>query len=104
MDKSKVANLTNERDGKTIKADSLCATCNNVAICVYNGQANQPVIFCEEFEASDAPQIRLYGVGEAVAEKSIEINKIGLCVNCDNIATCSYSKANEEVVYCEEYV
>lgn len=104
MDKSKIGNLTTETQGKSIKADSLCATCNDVAICAYNGQANQPVIFCEEFESSDAPQIRLYGVGEAVAEIPVEINKTGLCLNCDNIASCSYSKANEEVVHCEEYV
>ncbi len=104
MDKSKVANLTNKRDGKTIKADSLCATCNDVAICVYNGQANQPVIFCEEFEASDAPQIRLYGVGEAVVEKSIEISTTGLCLNCDNNAACNFTRENGAVFHCEEYV
>ncbi|MCP4706282.1 MAG: hypothetical protein GY865_16925 [candidate division Zixibacteria bacterium] len=104
MDKSKVTNLTTERDGKTIKADSLCATCNDVAICSYIDQTNQPVIFCEEFESSDAPQIRLYGVGEAVAEKSIDISSPGLCVNCENISACNYSKENTPVLHCEEYV
>jgi len=104
MDKSKIANLATERDGKTIKANSLCATCNHVAICVFCINANQPVVFCEEFESSDAPQIRLYGVGEPVVENSIEIKKTGLCANCDNISECGFSKINEEVFYCEEYV
>ena len=104
MDKSKIGSLTSETRGKTIGADSLCATCNHVAICVFCERANQPVIFCEEFESSEAPQIRLYDVGEAGIEKSIDINKTGLCVNCENITECNYSKLNEEVLYCEEYV
>jgi len=104
MDKLKVTNLTTERDGKTIKADSLCATCNDVAICSYIDGANQPVIFCEEFESSDAPQIRLYGVGEEITEKPVDISSPGLCVNCDNIAVCGYLKENKPVFHCEEYV
>ena len=104
MNKSKVGSLTTETKGKAIGANSLCATCNHVAICAYCERANQPVIFCEEFEASDAPQIRLYGVGEAIVEKSVDINKTGLCVNCGNVAECNYAKLNEVVLYCEEYV
>ncbi|HHI03027.1 MAG TPA: hypothetical protein ENL22_05860 [candidate division Zixibacteria bacterium] len=104
MDRSKIRSSATETRAKTIGADSLCATCNHVAICVFCERANQPVIFCEEFEASDAPQIRLYGIGETTVEKPVEIDRTGLCVNCENIAECSYSKLNEEVLYCEEYV
>lgn len=104
MNKSRIERLTTETKEQTIGADSICATCNHVAICVFCGPTNQPVIFCEEFEASDAPQIRLYGVGEAIVEKPVEKNRAGLCVNCENISECSYSRVNEEVFHCEEYV
>ncbi len=104
MDNSKIENLTSELKGKTIDADSLCATCNHKTICVFCQQADQKVIFCEEFEASDAPQIRLLGAGEVNVEKTIDVNRTGLCVNCDNISECNYSRLNEEVFHCEEYV
>lgn len=104
MEKSKIGSLSSEKGRKTIGADSLCATCNHIATCVFCQQADQKVIFCEEFEASDAPQIRLLGAGEVNIEKTVEVNRVGLCVNCDNISKCNYSRLNEEVLYCEEYV
>ena len=104
MKKSKIDSFVSKIEGKDIGADSICATCNHVAICAFCERANQPVIFCEEFEATDAPQIRLYGVGETVSGKSVETNNVGICSNCDNIGCCNFSKENEAVFHCEEYV
>ncbi len=103
MDKSKNGNLTSKTRGKTIKANSLCATCNDVAICVFCERANHPVTFCEEFKANDAPQIRLYGTGEISVEKLVDTNKTGLCVNCENVPICVYSKPDYKKTYCLEY-
>ena len=104
MDKAKVAAGAKETQERNIGSDSLCSTCNYIASCSFRNRSNNPVIYCEEFEASDAPQVRLLSAGKDTYEpEPIKVSPTGLCINCDNIVGCKYAKVNEGVWHCEEY-
>lgn len=79
--------------------NSICSSCRHEVDCTFINHSSDAIIMCEEFQL------------ESVAKKIIEESKVmeyvngytGLCLNCDNRATCKLRNAECVIWHCEEY-
>jgi hypothetical protein len=86
------------------RAAGLCGLCVTAATCQYRRPADQPVSFCEEFDGGQ-PVARtqpLRQVRAATIESEPALPP-GLCRQCDNRQSCSFTKPEGGVWHCEEY-
>jgi hypothetical protein len=98
-----VENSTGENSG-------LCSTCVHAATCMYVGDAEHPVMNCEEFShvgpsvtrpprtaAADAP------AGEHLDEEFERFLTEGLCATCASRDTCTLPRPPAGVWRCDAY-
>jgi hypothetical protein len=78
----------------------LCATCMNIATCMYRKFQQQSVVYCEEFEIQ--PTIRKQRT-TAVPTCAAEYQYRGLCMNCENRNSCMHADTEGGIWHCEEY-
>ena len=107
-------NETNDCSKQTVSDSQqlgLCSTCNDMKICVSKKTWKGPVFFCEEFndyvpseidgkkpEATPSVSEDSASRGEGVAAR-----RLGLCVNCLHIESCTFPIVESGVWHCEEY-
>lgn len=81
----------------------LCGTCEHDPGCTFPRAAGRGVVFCEEY--ADAPPgggaAEVPGVSASV--RGAPDARLGLCGNCDDETTCTFPRAREGVVHCEEH-
>ena len=83
------------------------STCNNVAICNNRKRHNQPVWYCNEHDdyyvyRNNKPIILTKE--EFLGSQKKETNHFnGLCSNCDDRESCSFTKPDSGVWHCAEY-
>jgi hypothetical protein len=84
----------------------ICTTCNYAPECVNSTNSENPVLFCEMFDDYVEPvRKEKPAVQPKPAPKEPETGELkGLCVNCENRATCNFPKPEGGVWHCEEYV
>jgi hypothetical protein len=84
----------------------LCQTCDHASTCGYIRNAEQPVMFCEEFDSSTLPMVadaQLEAPAPTAADMRLWDEYKGLCVNCDMRETCAIRKPETGIWHCEEY-
>jgi len=87
------------------KPDGLCLTCNNDLNCTFVRKPNQPVLFCDEFDDFTPLIVNVTQPSTLPDNGGKDSEKYkGLCVNCENRATCTLTKPVSGVWHCEEYV
>ena len=83
----------------------LCWTCNHHPRCINRGTVEQPVFYCEEFDAY-IPVSRVF-LGSASRASSNGKKGSGqyrgLCSNCEERKTCTMRDLEGGVWHCEEY-
>ena len=94
---------------------NICPTCIYASECVHyqNSQiACKPIWFCENFDNTTALQVaeseETYSEGRSSQSSKPGIEAIpgrmkGLCINCDNRASCLLPIVEGGVWHCEEY-
>ena len=94
---------------------NICQTCIYASECVHfrNSQiACKPIWFCENFDYRTSPQAaenkRIYSEERSSQYSKPSIEAIsgrmkGLCINCDNRASCLFPIVEGGVWHCEEY-
>ena len=84
----------------------LCSTCNNSTTCIfYQRNGSRIVWFCELFD-DYVPVQELQKPEKKVASKTEVKSKEkfkGLCVNCEDRDTCTFTKPEGGIWHCEEY-
>ncbi|HVP35369.1 MAG TPA: hypothetical protein VMT04_00100 [Terriglobales bacterium] len=100
----KVSSVTKKRE-----YTGLCLTCQNASTCIYPRSSDRPVLQCEEFDCYEAPMERttvdrILAIARNGARSEKESDLKGLCVNCENRATCTFQKPEAGVWRCEEYI
>lgn len=94
--------------GKKVKRKGICSTCNNDSHCAFPRSSESGVVECDEFTSEygisrlSAPEIQTSLSSRPHAMEDVPAAK-GLCVNCDNLKTCTYPKPEGGVWHCEEY-
>jgi len=94
-----------------IENSGLCATCENQPTCMYAGNAEHPVLQCEEFShgptgAGRPPRVRLSlakAPGPAGPDEESFPPVKGLCADCENRFTCASARLDGGVWQCAEY-
>jgi hypothetical protein len=93
--------------GKWISENSgLCVTCDNAPDCMYVGDAEHPVMQCEQFsQHGGAPAARptLENIAETLDEDAERFLAIGLCAKCANRTTCTLPRPPGGVWQCDAY-
>jgi hypothetical protein len=96
-----------QRQAEQIFNASLCANCRHQSDCGFLSKACAPILECELHECglSDRPRLMVVKKGaNPLAPQSEESDAlIGLCMNCENLNSCSLPKALGGVWMCEEY-
>ncbi len=93
-----------------VEFHGLCLTCNHNATCTFPRNPEQPVLHCEEFDDSTKPittEINTSATPQVIStdtKKKDSIKYKGLCVNCENRASCKLPKPETGVWHCEEYL
>ncbi len=94
---------------------NICPTCIYASECVHyqNSQsASKPIWFCENFDNTTALQVaeneEIYSEERSSQSTKPSIEVIsgrmkGLCINCDNRASCLFPIVEGGVWHCEEY-
>ena len=94
---------------------SICQTCVYASECVHyqNSQIEcKPIWFCENFENRTSLQVaetkKIYSEERSSQSSKPSIEVIpgrmkGLCLNCENRASCLFSTPEGGVWYCEAY-
>lgn len=90
----------------------LCSTCTYSTTCILRENQTHPVVHCDEFDDY---------VPQKNSEIKAEVSKIsslksklkkhedesspaeGLCMNCENLETCTYKKPEGGIWHCQEY-
>ncbi len=90
-----------------IENSGLCGTCEHAALCMYLGDAEHPVLECEEFthhraSATRTAARRMNLAAAPRAEVRLPLAS-GLCFDCENRAECVFEKPEGGVWQCEEY-
>jgi len=80
----------------------LCETCEHDATCMLRRSAQLKIIQCEEFSIQPAA-VKTTAPQNGAAGPVADV-RLGLCVNCLNVATCGFPSARQGVLLCEEYV
>jgi len=95
----------------TRNGGGLCSTCNDAATCYYHASRG-PALMCELFDNCSAVETRtqrdspatLAGAPIAGSIAYSEAGRAsGLCMNCENSATCVHPKPAGGVWHCEDY-
>lgn len=90
----------------------ICATCENNTTCTFLRDPSQPVMQCEEHVLVSTEKTTITVQGAAISLRSVKdgiindasnVKNKGLCPNCKNLKTCTYSKPETGVWFCEEY-
>lgn len=92
------ANLTSKPDL------GLCVSCDHAPTCIYLSSTREPIAQCEEFStwaAAPRPVALLARPEPAIA--AVDVRPLGLCMNCDNLASCVLPKSEAGVWHCSEY-
>jgi len=97
-----------DADEKIIENSGLCATCEDAPTCIYAGNAEHPVLECEEFTHHRADAARRHARLElAVAPAETPAPplqlSLGLCADCRNREGCIFADPEAGVWQCEEY-
>jgi hypothetical protein len=82
----------------------LCENCEHDATCMLRRSAQLKIIQCEEFSIQPAAAKTSVPQNGAAIPDPIADVRLGLCVNCLNVATCGFPSARQGVLLCEEYV
>lgn len=98
-----------EAEATTCKG--LCETCIYAVDCTFPRNPDQPVLFCEEFEANPLPSLETdYEVGLKITAANLnhvaegDPGKLrGLCVNCAHRQSCQFPIPEGGIWHCEEY-
>jgi hypothetical protein len=83
----------------------LCSNCDHSEEHARHGRPKRPILFCEEFEvpgAMQAPELNL-ARPQPPKETQNDSARIGLCVNCEFVDTCTLPSPEGGVWHCEEY-
>jgi len=93
-----------------IENNGLCGTCESAMLCMYIGDAEHPVLECEEFTNHRADTSRSAGrrlnpsdAPQCEAQDRRPPPAIGLCVDCLGRETCIYDQPEGGVWQCEKY-
>jgi len=87
-----------------IQAQGLCVTCIHADDCIFLQSAQEPILYCEEFDSGLTPVSPHKPAKKAQAVETKEDHGLkGLCVNCENRQTCTFQKPESGVWHCEEY-
>ena len=93
----------------------ICQTCIYASECVHyqNSQIMcKPIWFCEDFDNRTSLQVveneKIYSEDQSPQSSKSGVEAIpgrrkGLCINCDNRASCIFPIQDGGVWYCEEY-
>jgi len=115
QDKREVNAMTSHRANALAKSDrGICSSCDHFLTCRLHSGADDPVLFCDEFECtSEGSRERThenYGLpgqyeGRFVVKKSESGRPafIGLCRTCAKLATCTLLKPGGGTWQCEFY-
>ena len=98
-------------EAKAAVCKGLCETCIYAVDCTFPRNPDQPVLFCEEFEANPLPSPMLnYEAGLKII--AANLNHVaggdpgrykGLCVNCAHRQSCQFPIPEGGIWHCEEY-
>jgi hypothetical protein len=90
----------------------LCSTCENSPTCTFRRDSRRPVMQCDEF-APSPPRVTTLTVRgatmymESVKDETVKgasnVKTRGLCETCKNLKTCTYSKSEAGIWFCDEY-
>jgi hypothetical protein len=87
----------------------LCCACTYKAKCMDHGTAENPKLFCEQFDSGEfTPHIRKKSDnGSARSHRFDQANHSdevgGLCANCENRSNCTIARPEGHIWHCEEY-
>ena len=83
----------------------LCGTCNHRPGCINRGTVEEPVFYCEEFDAYiPVSRVSLGSASQASSNGKKGSDKYkGLCLNCEDRKTCTIRDLEGGVWHCEEY-
>lgn len=82
---------------------SICGSCKHTVDCLYY-KSGISRLFCEEFDIDIPSNSNIASGQKNCDEGNLDYgNLIGLCMNCDNIPVCVYSKPDYKKSYCLEY-
>lgn len=94
---------------------NICQTCIYESECVHYQNCKimcKPILFCENFDNRTSLQVaeneKIYSEEQSFQSSNPGIEVIpgrmkGLCINCDNRASCKFPIRDGGVWYCEEY-
>lgn len=94
-------------DSRTLKEkrtelDGLCSTCIHTEDCIYAHNSESIILQCEEFDGYEEVKKSRENFTGTVRNKNEE-EMTGLCANCANRDSCTFSKPEGGVWHCEEY-
>jgi hypothetical protein len=87
----------------------LCVTCDHAPTCMYVGDAERPVMHCEEFSQHGAlpgrpvPRPALEKIAETLDEEAERFLAVGLCAKCASRATCTLPRPPGGVWQCDAF-
>jgi hypothetical protein len=81
----------------------LCETCEHDATCMLRRSTKLEIIQCEEFSIQPVAQKTALANNDGLVLNAAEISRMGLCINCVNVAVCGFPNARNGVLQCEEY-
>ncbi len=92
----------------------LCSTCNNSLSCIFYQNLSSFIWQCDEFDNSTSEKLirknnnnisESLNISNATATTNKNTNKNkGLCFNCKNCNTCSYTPVEGGIWHCEDYM
>ena len=98
--------------GEKKKHGGICSTCENNLTCTFLRDPSKPVMQCEEhvLSSTEKTTITVHGATiflqtekDGITNDASNVKNKGLCPNCKNLKTCTYSKSETGVWFCEEY-
>ncbi len=90
------------------KTQGICLSCIFHPECSLRRDKAAPVWFCESFECTEREpckdeQVDLNHCRKDVNPEICDTSLKGLCMNCENRASCSYPRPEGGVWHCSEY-
>jgi hypothetical protein len=92
-----------EKSQSATPEGGLCLTCTKAPDCALRQTDNTPKIFCEDFD-DQAVTVKEEIYQTSQKEKKDEPQLKGLCSTCDLRLTCNFTKPEEGIWHCEEYI
>jgi hypothetical protein len=81
----------------------LCETCEHNATCTLRRSTQLKIIQCEEFSIRPLEAAKKTSIDQSIQEAA-NVAELGICINCQNVRTCSFPNARCGVLQCEEYM